>query len=111
MSFDSRQTRRMLQRMGINLTPIEGVEEVIIRTREKDIHVRDANVSEFTAQGVRMFQVVANEVEEKAREKPKFTEEDVLLVAQQAKVSRERAIAALEQCDGESAKAIVSLLG
>lgn len=111
MSFpmDNRQTRRMLERMGINFEPIADVQEVIIRTKDKDIIVKEANVSEVKAKGTRMFQVVGENIEEVAREKPKFTEEDVLLVAQQTGVSPERARAALEESGGELAQAILKL--
>jgi len=98
----------MMERMGINMKEMPGVEEVIIRTAEKEIHVRNATVSEVNAQGNRVFQV-AGEVEEVARERKTFSDEDVLLVQQQAGVSREKAIAALEEADGEVARAILKL--
>ena len=99
----------MLERMGINFEPIEDVQEVIIRTKNKDIIVKEASVSEVKAKGTRMFQVVGENVEEVAREKPKFTEEDVLLVAQQTGVSNERARVALEESNGDLAQAILKL--
>ena len=108
MKLGDRQARRMMERMGINMKEMPGVEEVIIRTAEKEIHVRNATVSEVNAQGNRVFQV-AGEVEEVARERKTFSDEDVLLVQQQAGVSREKAIAALEEADGEVARAILKL--
>ena len=109
LPLDNRQTRRMLDRMGINFEPINDVQEVIIRTKEKDIVVKQASVSEVKAKGTRMFQVVGENIEEIVREKPKFTEEDVLLVAQQTGVSPERARVALEESGGELAQAILEL--
>ncbi|HLQ21179.1 MAG TPA: nascent polypeptide-associated complex protein [Nitrososphaerales archaeon] len=108
MKLGDRQARRMMERMGINMKEMPGVEEVIIRTAEKEIHIRNATVSEVNAQGNRVFQV-AGEVEEVARERKTFSDEDVLLVQQQAGVSREKAIAALEEADGEVARAILKL--
>jgi len=49
------------------------------------------------------------DVEEVARETKKFSDEDIILVQQQANVTREKAVAALEQSDGEVAKAILLL--
>jgi nascent polypeptide-associated complex subunit alpha len=43
--------------------------------------------------------------------KPKFTDEDVKIVAAQAGVSEEKARKALEECDGAPAEAIVRLMG
>jgi nascent polypeptide-associated complex subunit alpha len=98
----------MMERMGIDLKEMPDAEEVIIRTASREIHIRSPTVSEFNAQGNRIFQV-AGEVEEVQLEKKAFNEEDVLLVQQQANVSREKAIAALEESDGEVARAILKL--
>ncbi len=103
-----RQTRRMMERMGIDLKEMPDVEEVVIKTATREIHIHSPSVSEVNAQGSRIFQV-AGEVEEVQLEKKTFNEEDVLLVQQQANVNRERAIAALEESDGEVARAILKL--
>ena len=108
MKVNDRNARRMMERMGINQKEIENVEEVIIRTSTKDMIIRGASVSEVNFQGNRVFQV-AGEIEEVAKEAKKFSEEDIMLVQQQANVPREKAIAALEQSDGEMAKAILRL--
>lgn len=108
MKMDNRNARRMMDRMGINMKEIEGVEEVIIKTSTKEIHVRNASVSEVNAQGNRIFQV-AGDIEEVEVEKASFSDEDVLLVQQQAGVSKERAVAALEESNGEVARAILKL--
>ncbi len=109
MSLDSRQARRMLERMGVNLEQISDVEEVVIRTRSKDIVIKGASVSEVKAKGMRVFQVAGEQIEERTRERPNFTEEDVLLVAQQAGVSKEMAYEALSETQGDLAKAILKL--
>lgn len=108
MTMNDRKTRRMMDRMGINMKEIPDVEEVVILTQSKEIHITGAQVSEVNAQGNRIFQVMGD-VEEVERERPKFSEEDILLVQQQANVTRERAVASLEQSDGEVAKAILRL--
>jgi len=97
-----------MERMGVNLEEIPGVEEVIIKTPNRDIVVKNASVSEIKTKGMRVFQVVG-EVEERIREPPNFSDEDVVLVAQQAGVSREKALAALADSGGDLAKAILNL--
>jgi len=109
MALEGRRTRRMLERMGLDVKPIQDVEEVVIRTAEKDLIIKDANVSEINAKGMRVFQVIGNDIEEVEREKPTYTEEDILLVAQQAGVSREAAEAALAETGGDLAQAILRL--
>ena len=108
MKMDNRNARRMMERMGIDMKEIPNVEEVVIRTSEKEMHITHASVSEVIAQGNRVFQV-AGEVEEVEVEKAKFNEEDILLVQQQTGATREKAVAALEQSDGEVARAILKL--
>ncbi len=108
MKMDNRNTRRMMERMGIDMKEIPDVQEVVIKTADKEMHITNASVSEVNAQGNRIFQV-AGEVEEVQVEKKKFKDEDVLLVQQQTGASKERALAALEQSDGEVARAILKL--
>jgi nascent polypeptide-associated complex subunit alpha len=76
LKVGDRQARRMMERMGINMKEIPDVEEVVIRTSSKEIHVTNPSVSEIMAQGNRMFQV-AGDVEEVEREKQKFSEEEI----------------------------------
>jgi len=108
MKMDNRQARRAMERLGINMKEVPDVQEVIIRTADKELHITNATVSEVNAQGSRVFQV-AGEVEETEVEKKAFNEEDIVLVQQQAGVNRERAVAALTEADGEVARAILKL--
>jgi len=112
MNLNNRQTRRMMDSMGINMDQIDGVEEVIIRTSDKDLVIKNASVSEVRMKGAgagRIFQVTGEDVEERGREKPKYTKEDIILVAQQANVSEARAEQALKDNDGDLATAILKL--
>ena len=108
MKMDNRNARRMMERMGINMKEIADVKEVVIVTKDKEMHIKNASVSEVNAQGNRMFQVVG-EVEEVEVEKEAFNEEDILLVQQQTGATREKAVAALEESNGEVARAILKL--
>lgn len=108
MKMDNRNARRMMERMGINMKEIPNVQEVVIRTADKEMHIKNASVSEVNAQGNRVFQV-AGDVEEVEVERETFNEEDILLVQQQTGASREKAVAALEESDGEVARAILKL--
>ena len=108
MKMDNRNARRMMDKLGINMKEIPNVQEVVIKTPDKEMHITNASVSEVVAQGQRVFQV-AGEVEEVEVEKKTFSDEDILLVQQQTGATRERAIAALEQSEGEVARAILKL--
>jgi nascent polypeptide-associated complex subunit alpha len=108
MKMDNRNARRMMERMGIDMKEIPNVQEVVIRTADKEMHIKNPSVSEVNAQGNRVFQV-AGDVEEVEVERETFNEEDILLVQQQSGASRERALAALKESDGEVARAILKL--
>ncbi|MGP8124595.1 MAG: nascent polypeptide-associated complex protein [Nitrososphaerales archaeon] len=108
MKMDNRNARRMMEKMGIDMKEIPNVQEVVIRTADREMHIKNASVSEVNAQGNRVFQV-AGDVEEVEVERETFNEEDVLLVQQQTGASREKAVAALEESDGEVARAILKL--
>ena len=107
-----RAMKRMMQRMGISMSPMDDVEQVVIKTRKKEIIIDYPEVAVLEMGGQKIFQVVGEQITEKAKEKVlEIPEEDVQLVAQQAGVSLEEARAALEQTEGDLAKAILLLKG
>tara|TARA_B100001013_G_scaffold149559_1_gene88803 strand:+ start:1641 stop:1946 length:306 start_codon:yes stop_codon:yes gene_type:complete len=99
----------MLEKMGINLEEVPDVEEVIIKTKEKELILKKVNVSKIKAKDTEMFQIVAEEIEEIIKENKEIDEKDIHLVAQQAKVSLETAKIALEESNGDLAQAILKL--
>ncbi|MDG6244565.1 MAG: nascent polypeptide-associated complex protein [Methanolobus sp.] len=101
------KVKQMMKQMGINITEIDDVEQVIIRTASKDIVFNDANVSIMNAQGVDTYQIVGTP-EEMAREL-QIPDEDVSLVAEQTGVSQDKARQALKDANGDLAEAILAL--
>lgn len=100
--------RRMLQSAGIRFEEIPDVQQVLIKTASKEIMIEKPSVNIFDVKGKKVFQIFG-EVTEKALEIPFIPEEDVHLVAQQARVSLEEARKALEQAKGNLAEAIIGL--
>ncbi len=113
-----RQMRQAMKRMGIEQEELDGVEEVIIRTADKEYVIRGAAVTAITAQGQRIWQVIGeplvrDRADKKAAEPSKpsaIPDEDVQLVAEKAGVSEEVARKALEEAGGEPAEAIIRLM-
>ncbi len=109
MRGGNREMRRMLDKMGLEMRDIGNVEEVIIKTDTKELYLVKPQVIEMKGKDSTIFQVVASDIEEKQREVPSFKEEDIMLVMQQANVSREKATQALTESRGDMAQAILSL--
>jgi len=109
MRGGNREMRRMLDKMGLDMTTMDNVEEVIIKTDKKELYLVKPQVIEMKGKDSTIFQIVASDIEEKERDVPSFKEEDVILVMQQASVSREKAVQALTESKGDMAQAILSL--
>jgi nascent polypeptide-associated complex subunit alpha len=116
--MNPREQKRMMQRMGMNMDSVADVQQVIIRTADKDIVIDEPEVAILQVQGQKMYQVIGGQVSEQAPSariagaapaKPAFTNEDVQLVADQTGKSLERAKEALLEADGDLAKAILLL--
>jgi nascent polypeptide-associated complex subunit alpha len=101
--------------MGMNMDAVSDVEQVIIRTANKEITIQEPEVTILEMQGQKIFQVTGGKVTEKAAERKEMatavvvSEEDIRLVADQTGKSPEEAKKALEECGGDLAKAILML--
>jgi len=109
MRGGNRNMRRMMDKMGLDMSEIPNVQEVIIKTDKKEIIIVKPSVTEMKAKDNTIFQVIADSYEEKEREVPIFSDEDIELVSQQASVSKEQAIDALTEAKGDLARAILLL--
>jgi len=126
--FSSRQMRRRMQQQGIEMDQINAT-RVIIESQEKTLVIDQPEVVLMKQMGQEIYQVIgeaeeyavgefrigekeegeAAEVVEESEAKPIITENDIMLVAAQAKVDKEEANAALIDSEGDIAKAILFL--
>lgn len=104
MKLNPKKMEKMAKRMGLKADSIEA-EEVIIKTRDKDIVVSQPRVTKIDMMGQETFQVSGEIAEE---EKEKFTEEDIKTVAEKSGASEEEAKKALEETE-DMAQAIMKL--
>jgi nascent polypeptide-associated complex subunit alpha len=116
--MNPREAKRMMQRMGMSMDSVGDVTQVIIKTSSKDILIEQPEVAIMQMGGQKIFQVVGGTVTERAPQeeaaggftaKLVVSEEDAQLVADQTGKSLEEAKRALEECDGDLAKAILLL--
>ena len=114
--MNPKQMKAAMRRMGITQEEMDGVEEVIIRTKKKEIVLRDASVTTVTMQGQTTYQVVGSPEERERSERGEAEErggvpgEDVELVMSQTGCSEKEARKALEECDGAPAEAILKVM-
>ncbi len=109
--MNPREIKRMMSQMGIKQTEMSDVKEVIFKGTSKDYVIENATVTMIEAQGQKTFQVLGNmkEKQKTPEIREEFNEEDVSLVMEQCKVSKERAVEALKKANGEPAQAILDL--
>lgn len=105
----NREMRRMLDKMGLEMKEMGNVDEVIIKTDTRELYLIKPQIVEMKGKDSTIYQIIASDIEERQREIPSFKDEDVVLVMQQASVSKEKAIVALTDAKGDIAQAILNL--
>lgn len=111
-----KQMKAAMRRMGVTQEEMRDVEEVVIRTKQKELVFRDAAVTAVTMQGQVTYQIIGNPEERERRKGDATTddggviEEDVQLVMSQTECSEGEARKALEECDGAPAEAILKIM-
>jgi len=110
MKLNPRQIERAMKKMGISTDEIDA-EEVIIRTRDKEIVISNPQVTKVNMSGQDTFQIAGDisERESDAAGSGSITEEDVKVVMERTGASEDDARAALEESDGDLAQAILKL--
>ncbi len=106
--MNSRQMKQMMKRMGVAQTGLEAT-QVIIKTADKMLVFNNPEVSKVNMMGQETFQVVGVPEEQSLDTTPDINEEDVQTVVDQTGVSVDEAKTAIENANGDLAKAILSL--
>ncbi|MDD3574184.1 nascent polypeptide-associated complex protein [Methanospirillum sp.] len=105
--MNPRKMKQMMKQLGMDIKPIEDVQEIVITTSSGRYVFDQAEVAVMKMQGVVTWQITGEpRFEEAATVIP---DEDVELVAGQANVSAEAAKAALLETKGDIAEAILRL--
>jgi len=108
---NSRQARRMMERMGLKMEEVPNVSQVVIKMATKEIIIESPSVTLMHVQGQDTYQIVGGKISETGTTSQEMAvpEEDVLMVAQQANVNPETARKALKETKGDLAQAIILL--
>ena len=100
--INPRQMEKMMRQMGVKQEEIDA-SEVIIKTKNKTIIIKNPQVSKVNMMGQESFQI-SGEIEEST-----ISEEDIKTVAEQSNVSLKEAEDALKKTNGDLAEAILIL--
>ena len=106
MGINPRDMQRMMKKLGMKQENIEA-EEVIIKTKDNNIIIRNPDVVKVNMAGQESFQISGDiSIEEKKQE---INEEDINIIIEQTGKTREEAINALKETKGDIAEAIIKL--
>ncbi len=113
--MNPKQMKAMMKRMGIEQEEISDVEEVIIKTKTKELVFKDAVVTAVSMQGQKTYQVVGTPQErvrqrEAGEEDSGVLEDDIKLVMSQTGCTAAEARKALQDTDGAPAEAILKIM-
>lgn len=109
-----KQMERTMKKMGMNMKELKGVEEVVIVLEDKELVIKDAEVSVMNAMGQETYQV-SGKAEERIKgsdaeeESTEISQDDIDLVASQTGKSKKEAEEALKEANGDLAEAIMRL--
>jgi nascent polypeptide-associated complex subunit alpha len=103
-----RQMKAMMKQMGMSQEDLDA-QEVIIKSGSRILRFTNPSIQKVVMQGQTTFQLSGDYVEEEEQVKIEISEDDITTVSEQAGVSKEDAMKALENANGDLAQAIVDL--
>lgn len=109
MGGNPRQMAMMMKKLGIDVTDVDGVQEIVIKTANKDYVFSQAQVTIMKAPGSETWQISGTPKEVAHEVRLAISDDDVAMVAEQTGADPADARKALEAAGGDLAEAIVSL--
>lgn len=106
--MNPRKMQQMMRQLGITQVDIPAV-EVIIRTEDKDIVIKDPAVAKVNMMGQETFQIVGEVHERERQSSMDITPDDIKTVMEQTGASEAQAKTALKNAHGNLAEAILSI--
>ena len=106
--INPREMQKAMKKLGIKQEEIDA-ELVIIKTADKDLVIKNPQVSRVNMMGQETIQVIGDITEVEKNESIEIDEDDIATVIEQTNCTKEEAIDALEQSSGNIAEAILKL--
>jgi len=106
--MNPRKMKQMMKQLGMDIAPIEDVEEIIVKTASGNyVFPAGTEIAKMRMQGVVTYQISGEP--EFIAAPASIPDEDIALVVEQTGTSPEAARAALVEASGDIAQAILSL--
>ena len=106
--MNPRMMKQAMRRLGIQQQDIEAT-EVIIKTPDKEIIIKNPQVAKVNMMGQETFQIIGHAEEKSLSSEPEISQEDINTVIEQTGVNEEDAKAAIIKNNGNLAAAILEL--
>ena len=106
--MNPREMQKVMKRLGIKQEEIDA-ELVIIKTADKDLVIKNPQVSRINMMGQETFQIVGDITEVDKDGKAEINDDDMDTVVEQTNCTKEEALEALQQSKGNLAEAILKL--
>lgn len=104
-----KQMQRAMKQMGMDTKDIKGAIEVVIKFKDKEIVINNPKINLMDFMGQKTYQITGKPKEKKLEAKLEIPDEDIELVSAQTGASKEDAIKALKDTNGDLAEAIMRL--
>ena len=106
--INPREMQKAMKRLGIKQEEIDA-ELVIIKTTDKDFVIKNPHVSKVNMMGQETFQITGDISESGRNDKTEIGEDDIATVMEQTSCTKQEALEALEESNGNLAEAILKL--
>ncbi len=107
--MNPRQMSMMMKKLGIDVTEVDGVQEIVIKTADKDYVFTEAQVTIMKAPQSETWQISGTPTVHTHEVRLAFSDDDVKMVMEQTGCDEAAARDALTTANGDLAEAIVAL--
>ena len=106
--INPRDMQNAMKRLGIKQEEIDA-QEVIIKTPDSEIVIHNPQVSKVNMMGQESLQIVGDIEEVEKQTQPEISSDDIETVIDQTSCTKEEAVQAIEEANGNLAEAIIKL--
>ena len=104
-----RQMQQMMKKMGINQAELPVVQVIMKLENGKELVFPEPSVSKINMMGQQTYQITGEVIERDSASAPTIADDDIKTVMEQTGASKDKALQALKDANGDLAEAIMQL--